>query len=139
MTEDAPKADVWKFLEAAKRKHKDGGFVPFQPTTTSANDVFNALKAAAHLGAVTMPGWLSGAGNKPPAREILACENGLLHIPTRELLPHTPEYMGLNALPYDYSPRAPEPTQWLRFLQSLWPDDRAGVDGLLPNARHQIP
>jgi putative DNA primase/helicase len=98
--------------------------VLFQPNTTRANDVFNGLRAATHLGTVTPPAWLPGSqGNRPPARELLACANGLLHVPTRELHDHTPEFVGLNALPYAYSPGAQKPAAWLAFLQSVWPND----------------
>jgi hypothetical protein len=27
-------------------------------------------------------------------------------------------------VPFDYDPDAPEPTAWLRFLKSVWGDDR---------------
>ena len=98
--------------------------VPFQPYQRHVGDVFAALKAVTHLDTVAPPAWVPGPKrNRPPAREMLACANGLLHIGTRQLHPHTPEYIGFNVLPYAYSPGAPKPTAWLEFLTSLWPDD----------------
>jgi len=38
-------------------------------------------------GKIDFPHWI---GKAPvPATEILSCANGLLHLPTRKLLPHT--------------------------------------------------
>jgi putative DNA primase/helicase len=55
--------------------------------------------------------------------EILACRNGLLHIPTRRLLPATPQFFTLNGLEFDYDSNAPPPSKWLNFLDQLWPED----------------
>ena len=55
--------------------------------------------------------------------ELLACRNGLLHIPTRQLVPPTPAFFTLTGLDFDYDPAAPEPVRWYRFLHDLWPED----------------
>ena len=31
----------------------------------------------------------------------------------------------MNCLPFDYDAQAPAPKLWLRFLEQLWPDDKA--------------
>jgi putative DNA primase/helicase len=67
---------------------------------------------------------------QPPLGEFLPCRNGLLHLPTRILLAHTPQRLAESALPFDYDPSAPEPTRWLAFLKSLWPDDQDAIDTL---------
>jgi putative DNA primase/helicase len=51
-------------------------------------------------------------------QEILICGNGALHIPTGELLPHSPEYFATGAVPYDYDPDATAPT-WERVLDDV--------------------
>jgi len=53
----------------------------------------------------------------------VACANGLLHVPTRELLAHTPVYFNQTAVPFAYVEDAPEPTRWLAFLKELWDDE----------------
>jgi putative DNA primase/helicase len=58
---------------------------------------------------------------------MLACASGLLHLPTLELLPHTPAFFTYNALDFAYRSTAPEPRQWLDFLHQLWPDDEASI------------
>lgn len=124
-------AAVWKFLQYADRLNKEGNREHFKPTTAKVNNAFNALRAVTYLDAVRFPCWLPGAGHdRPPADEILPCSNGLLHIPTRKLLPSTPEYLGLNALPYSYDPLAGEPKEWLTFLKSLWGDDAETIGTL---------
>jgi putative DNA primase/helicase len=47
--------------------------------------------------------------------DLLVCGNGTCHIPTRTLLPHSPDHRATSAVPYDYDPAAQAPT-WLGFL-----------------------
>jgi putative DNA primase/helicase len=94
------------------------------------SNVLDALRAASHLdSAIAPPAWLDPA-HDIPAIEIVACSNGLLHLPTLRLLPHTPGFFTLNALDYPFEPGGPEPRQWLAFLDQLWPDDREAIDTL---------
>jgi putative DNA primase/helicase len=83
-------------------------------------------------GAVRPPAWLGGAGPFPPD-ELMACRNGLVHLPTFAdgrtgfLVPPTPRFFGFNALNYDFQPTAPPPVMWLDFLGQLWQDDAPSV------------
>ena len=45
-------------------------------------------------------------------------------------MPHTPSFFNHNALNFDYEPFAPEPRQWLDFLNQLWGDDQQAIDTL---------
>jgi putative DNA primase/helicase len=127
MSDDALKSDVYRFLDAAKqRKKPDSEPTPFMPNTNKVNEVFQALRARAivdnHLAA---PAWRPGGISDliVSAKEMIACRNGLLHWPSRWLKEHTPELLTFNALDFDYNQEAPEPQEWLNFLQSIWPDD----------------
>ena len=51
-------------------------------------------------------------------QDILVCGNGALHIPTGELLPHSPAHFATGAVPYDYDPDATAPT-WERVLEDV--------------------
>ena len=51
-------------------------------------------------------------------QDILVCGNGALHIPTGELLPHSPAHYATGAVPYDYDPDATAPT-WERVLEDV--------------------
>ena len=72
------------------------------------------------------PAWLDRR-TEPPAADLLACANGLLHLPTKELIKTTPAFFGVNAVEFAYDPHAPAPTQWLKFLASLWPKDPEAI------------
>ncbi len=60
-------------------------------------------------------------GTGPCPSEIIACRNGLLHVPSGELLEPTPRFFTRNALAFDFLPDAPAPRQWLDFLNQVWP------------------
>ena len=55
--------------------------------------------------------------------DVLPCRSGLLYIPTRKLLPATPQFFTLNGLEFAFDRHAGEPEHWLRFVHDLWPDD----------------
>jgi putative DNA primase/helicase len=125
------RAQLYDFLEGAKRKTGDGLLEPFQPTAKRVNDVIDALKAVAHLEEGTAaPAWIEGAHEKPQPDEILACRNGLLHLPTKQMMATTPQFFGLNAVEFDYDCKAPPPKEWLKFLAGLWPDDPDAISCL---------
>jgi len=125
------RAKVYEFLDGATRWDEDEkANVPFQPTRNKVHDVIDALKAAANLdSATTAPAWLDDTADLPPA-EIVACTNGLLHLPTRSLLKHSPSFFVHNALDFAYDTDALDPVEWLRFLDSLWPEDPASIETL---------
>ena len=62
----------------------------------------------------------------PAPSDVLTLRNGILNMRTRKLMPHTPELITFNALPYDYDP-AEEPVDWLKFLGSIWGDDPESI------------
>jgi putative DNA primase/helicase len=121
LDESALRAELYAFLDGALRRVPNA-VVPFKPMKAHVNDVVDALKATAHLDlSKRAPAWL---GQAPvPADEVLPCYNGLLHLSSRELLAHTPEFFGHNVLEFDYDADAPTPSQWVNFLNTLWPDD----------------
>jgi len=103
-------------------------------TTGLVTNVVHALASECLLpGDINQPAWLND--NEPfPAAEVLATASGLLHLRSLIagkpcLLPPTPAYFSGNALPYEFDPAAECP-QWLRFLDSLLPDDRQSIDTL---------
>ena len=63
--------------------------------------------------------------------EILACRNGLIHLPSlvagkHHFTPATPLFFSPNCLDFDFDCR-PQPTAWLAFLAELWPDDAQSI------------
>ncbi|HEB54229.1 MAG TPA: hypothetical protein ENI87_13330, partial [bacterium] len=121
-------SELYEFLDNALQVAKKP--LPFRPTTAKVNNVLDALNALSHVRGDRWepPCWLTGDG--PPPKEIVACSNGLLHLPTGELLPLTHEFFTRNALVIDYRPDAPPPSRWLRFLDELWPSDADSIGTL---------
>src|SRR5690606_2950879 len=112
---DKVKGDIYAFIE------KTGGFAP---DAKSVGNVIDALKGVVLVerGSFEPPCWLKEdeLGLDYPADEILACGNGLLHLPTGTLMESTPRFFTRNGLPYDYDPAAPKPEHWLRFHDEVW-------------------
>jgi putative DNA primase/helicase len=128
------RSEVYEFLERAQRikvRGENESLVAFQPNRAKVDNVIDALRAVVHLSAtVRPPAWLGGAEQRPPAVEILAAANGLVHLPTGKVYPHTPAFFSNHALPFAYDPAAPSPMQWRKFLGTLWPDDPESIETL---------
>jgi putative DNA primase/helicase len=130
---DWPEADVkaalYRFLEPAKRP-TDKALLPFQPNRSKVENVLDALRGITNLPAHhSAPCWIEGDEPCDPMA-LLPCRNGLLHLPTRTLLPLTPRFFAVNGLAFEYDEHAPSPTEWLAFLDSIWPNDDASIDTL---------
>jgi putative DNA primase/helicase len=127
--DDSVRADLYTFLERAKTQGEDG-LLSFRPTKAKVSNVADALYAVTNLDpAMAAPRWLANDPGLDPL-DILACPNGLLHIPTRTLLPASPHFFTLNGLDFIYNADTPPPTQWLAFLDQLWPDDYESICAL---------
>lgn len=128
----------WEFdtlnREAVERWRASGG--KGQPPTAKkvtgqlVSDIAGALASETMVsGDVEQPSWLDPKPGDPPADEVLVCRNGNLHLPSWRdgkdcLRPLTPRLFTANAVPFDFNPAAPPPTNWLAFLDSVWPDDQ---------------
>jgi P4 family phage/plasmid primase-like protien len=126
---DDIRADLYAFLKTAMVAGKNG-IAPFKPNRNRVSDVQDALKAAVNLsGEHKNPCWLHET-QKPNAIEIIALENGLLHLPTRTLLPADPAFFTTSALPFTYEPYAAPPATWNKFLKSIWGNDLESINTL---------
>lgn len=121
-------AAIWKFLRKCQYR-KGGELIKFLPGTAAVHSVSKALQANVQACMQVAPSWLELYGEDPSTpldgiapRDVIAVANGLLHVPSGRLLPHTDQYFNRNALPFAYAPGAACPN-WLRFLESVWPDD----------------
>jgi putative DNA primase/helicase len=103
-----------------------------KPNRALVNEVFDALAAAAQLDStISPPAWLNEIiARDLPATEIIACTNGLLHLPTLKLTSHTPTFFTQNSLDFAYDSNAPLPQQWFQFSHDLWNDDQEQIDTL---------
>ena len=130
------RAALYRFLEwsVVSCGTKDNPkFEPFKPGLGIVNAVLDALRSLVHLPAAHQPPcWLPHATHRCRStwnpHDVIAVANGLVHLPTRALIPATPDFFTTNQLPYPFDPQAPPPTQFLRFLDTVWPDDPASRD-----------
>jgi putative DNA primase/helicase len=133
--EVAVRARVYGFLEktlswTSALGDQEPDLAPFKPTKSKVENVLDALRAVCNLHADSKPPcWLESDPGLAPF-DILPCTNGLLYIPTRELLPATPAFFALNGIDYAYDPEAPSPDRWLQFLGELWPGDIESQEAL---------
>jgi putative DNA primase/helicase len=122
------RARLWSFLEQTYQPGPKGQPTPFKPNTTRVANALDAMRAVCNLpAAITPPAWLRTS--KIPAREIIACSNGLLHLPARRLHPHDPAFFTVNARDFDFDPDACCP-EFLRFLDDLWDGDQDSIAAL---------
>jgi putative DNA primase/helicase len=101
-------SQLWHWLEPKQymKKVKDGfEATAWEPNIHKVTNVIEAMKAITHLdGNHEAPLWtdkpplyaLDDDGKPLPPGEIVIFDNGLLHVPTRSLLPHTPQFFGHN-------------------------------------------
>jgi putative DNA primase/helicase len=132
---NALRASVYSFLGAAKCRVRDRldptklRLVPIKPRTVMVNNVLDALAAVTHLPITKAPPLWLGEELVPPM-EVVPCANGLLHLPTGRLFNHTPEFFSHSVLEFEYDAHALEPETWLKFLDSLWGEDRESIEAL---------
>ena len=127
-------ARLWRFLDKAlaltgKKGSDDQKTEDYRPDKAAVANVLAATASQTVIGSnVTAPMWLANGENMPAPREIAACRNGLLHLPTGTLIEHTPDYWSHNVLGFDYQPDAPKPENFLRFLNEVWADEDGVID-----------
>jgi putative DNA primase/helicase len=124
------RSEIYPFLDQSFSADSKGNLSSIKPNTAMVMNVLDGLRAAAHLGGkIAAPAWLRPNSN-PPAEEVVACLNGLLHLPSGRVIRNTPEFFTYNALDFKFTPAAPEPKQWVGFLHELWPDDPESISTL---------
>jgi putative DNA primase/helicase len=97
--------------------------------TRLIGDIAQALRGETILPeTIEPPAWL--IDNPPfPEADVLPTSNALVHLPSwvggkaAAIHKPTPSFFCPYALDYGFNPKAPEPTAWLDFLDSVWPHD----------------
>jgi putative DNA primase/helicase len=127
----AIRSKIYAYLESALQRASKGMLVPFQPNKARVTNVIDAIAAITNVPSpLSLPVWLVDAADRPRAAEMVACANGLLHLPTGDLSPATPALFSLNAVDFEFDAAAPPPAEWLRFLDSIWDEDREAIETL---------
>ncbi|MET9070968.1 phage/plasmid primase, P4 family [Streptomyces sp. NPDC004232] len=99
------------------------------PTKPKISNLLDALGSITLLPTdLDAPAWLDSDGDASEQDDgpLVACENGILRIRDRALLPHSPGFFNLVSVPFAYDPDATAPT-WEAFLRQIWPDDPDAV------------
>lgn len=123
------RSKVYAVLESALYENDDGELVPWAPNRRKVGDVLEALDAVALLDSRTEPHtWLGD--EIAPAHEIIACENTLVHVTSRQQIAHTPKFWNLVAVPFPYAPEKVPTPAWDGFLDSVWGDDAEAIAAL---------
>jgi putative DNA primase/helicase len=122
----AVRKKVYDFLNTAEIEMRLRGgktkYEAVQPSRSMVNNLVDALKSVVFLDReVTMPGWFGDAPLEDLA-QLTAMENGLLYLPTRQLLAHTPRFWNPTVLEFRYDPRAVA-LRTQQFLREVWPTD----------------
>lgn len=123
------RAAAYDFLDRAVCRDGEG-VKPFNPNRARVGNVCEALAAVAQLPSSTQPPQWLGDYSGPDPADLLICKNGVVHLPTRALMPHNPALFALNALSFAFNPTASSPMNWLKFLAEIWPDDQPSIDTL---------
>lgn len=128
---DSVQAQIWRYLDGAKKYGKEGETLDFQPNRGEVENVAAAFKAVCNLpGHIEAPTWLSDEQGKPQPHELLPVRNGLMHLPSGRLGKPSPAFFCMNASGVPFDPRAPEPKEWLKFLGLIWPNDPQSIEAL---------
>ncbi len=128
-----------------------GSKAPPRPAAVTARLVGDVLQALASLVMVrtsevpNQPAWLPARPDQDDAglagacdwcaQEVLPARNALIHLPSlmagqTRTQPPTPCFFNAFALDYDFVPDAPEPVEWLAFLNQIWRDDPESIAAL---------
>ena len=129
--QETVRAEVWRFLEHAQRRGDNGKPEPFKPNRARVSDVLDALNSVCGLdNLIDPPTWLNDAGERPAAAEMFPVANGLLHLPSGELYPPTPDYFGLTASDVVFDPGTGDSVHWFAFLNDLFGEDKQAITAL---------
>lgn len=129
LDEDSLRSWIYNDLGPAQFYTADGQVKDWAPDRVKVSKVIDAMKAVCRLDRDVEPhSWIDD-GEHPPAEEIVALENGLLHTPTRQLLPPTPMMFNMVASPFAYGQEATSP-EWDAFMSSIWLDDTEAIEAL---------
>jgi putative DNA primase/helicase len=125
------KGQIYTFLENACYLDSEGSEKPFAPNRRKVEDVVDALKAVTLIDSAARPPlWTSAKPGKLAAIDVVAMQNGLLHVPSRDLYPHSPRFFNHHSLSFPFVPDAPPPKRWNAFLRELWGDEQSSIDVL---------
>ena len=132
--DEALDRDVMRFLDVVRvpRRSKNDGKVTWERVTSKRKTISElrlALLSTMPSVASDSPHWATPGEGDPDPETLVACQNGILNLRTRELLPRTPRLFTTAAICADWDPAAECPA-WLAFLSSVWGEDTESIRAL---------
>ncbi len=125
------KLQPWLHKALRYQYHRRTGqliLVDFESNPGTVTSALESTRTFTHLPmTTTVPTWLVEAKGLSNPQELLPCRSLNLHIPTGKIYRATPTLFTTNALDFDYNPQASEPSEWLTFLDALWPEDPESI------------
>ena len=111
------------------RRTEELELVDFESNPGTINSALESIRAFSHLPAtVASPSWVGEEPKGLSPSEMLPCRSTLLHLPSMQHYPPTPQFFTVNALEFDPDPAAPLPTSWHQFLHQLFDGDIESLD-----------
>jgi putative DNA primase/helicase len=127
--------DVFGFLDicVVEKKNEETGETRRERVTARKRGVRELMDALLKVMPILdggAPQWTYTAEKDPDALRIVPCKNGLLDLRERRVYPPTPRLFSTQVLGAPWLEDAPEPVEWLKFLDSIWEDDRESIRAL---------
>jgi putative DNA primase/helicase len=114
-----------------KSSSRSGGqiLVEFASNPRTVSEALASIQDYTHLPESTgNPSWLGEAPHGMDAKHTLACPSMLFHLPRGEFLDPSPLFFSTNVLACNIDENAPEPSQWLTFLDQIFETDNASIE-----------
>jgi len=127
--DEAIRQILYPWLQEALRYNAKGRLIDFDSNPRTVEAVRSTIASTSFVQASEhLPFWRGNGAPPAPVHDLLLCRGLSLHIPTRRRIAPTPELFAVNALDFDYSEAAKEPTRWLAFLRELFGDDIEAIN-----------
>lgn len=118
--------DIWRALERCDVEHLEiikgkeyRNLVAYNPNRMLVANVIDAMLAQVpQYDGNRSPSWIGIADDMPPAGEVFPMANGILHVRTGKLYPHTPKLFNMWSSPVVFDPSAECPL-WDYFVDSV--------------------
>lgn len=108
--------------------------LPVTANKSMIENIKHAMSSASYRDRSNLqaPCWIDPKPDDPDPVHLLACRNGILHIPTRTLLAPDPRFFTYTAVDFDYEDEweRGDPKEWKAFLNNVWGHDPEQIDAL---------
>lgn len=117
--------------EQYNRNAKAYEFVPFDSNPHAVEQVLETIVNEMHVTASTLPPcWLPDVTVPIQAQtwkltDCLFTTSSIVHVPTGESVLATPACFNVGAVTFNYDAAAPQPLEWLKFLDQIFEADQA--------------